>query len=159
MASHPEDTTLDRWAPLAWTLYKSVVRVSFVTAVCVYLVAGWIMGTGPIGSMLVVGVILAFCLVLDVPAAILGVLVAAFLRAFRPVAGRGVWLGAGGTTGLAAVMAVFTFAASRASTSHTTGALFWATFLVTAVVAGTRAGALAFGSVPRAANTLPTPSV
>jgi hypothetical protein len=74
---HPQDTTLDRWAPLAWTLYKSVVRVSFVTAVCVYLVAGWLIGVGPIAPMLVVGVILAFCLMLGVPAAISGVLVAA----------------------------------------------------------------------------------
>src|SRR5688572_17165685 len=132
--SHPQDTTLDRWAPLAWTLYKSVVRVGFVTAVCVYLVAGWLMQVGPIGPMLVTGVILAFCLLVGVPAAILGVLVAASLRALRPYAGRGVWLGVGGATGLAGAMAVFTFAASSASTSHPPGALFWATFLLTAIV-------------------------
>jgi hypothetical protein len=157
--SYPQDTTLDRWAPLAWTLYKSVVRVSSVTAVCVYLVVGWVIGVGPIGPMLVIGIILAFCLMLGVPAAILGVFVAALLRAVRPVAGRGVWLGVGGATGLAAVMAVFAFAASRASMSHTTGALFWATFLLTAVLAGTRAGATACRYVRGVANTLPTPSV
>jgi hypothetical protein len=153
--SSPQDTTLDRWAPLAWALYKSVVRISTVAAACVYLVDGWIIGVGPIGPMLAIGAILAFCLILGVPAAILGVLVAALLRAVVPAAGRGVWLAVGGATGVAAVMLVFTVVAPRVSHSHTV-VTFWATFLLAAFLAGMRAGVLAHRRITVVPTTLPS---
>jgi hypothetical protein len=129
---------------LAWPMYRNCFLTGISVAAVSYGMSALLSGVLPVGLIVTLPLIVGFCAIASLPAALIGVTAAAVFHHRRPSASEAEWRRLGIALGAAAVVLLFVpLALHLGALGSNAGIAFWATFLVAGCVAGARGGTLA----------------